>query len=74
MRAATDCGKSWGEVEIQSWDENGADFEVTGDRLLFRQLALEMEQGVGTMGLRQGLVLWPLCGLQYYHTKRKVVL
>lgn len=30
MRAATDCGESWGEVEIQSGDENGADFEVRG--------------------------------------------
>lgn len=62
------------EVEIESGDEDGAYFEVTRERLLFLQLALVMEQGAGTMGPRQGLVLWPRRGLQYYHTKRKVVL
>lgn len=62
------------EVEIGSGDEDGADFEVTRERLLFLQLALATERGAGAMGLRQGLVLWPRCGLQCYHTKRKVVL
>lgn len=62
------------EVEIESGDEDGAAFEVTRERLLFPQLAAAMAQGAGTAGLRQGLEVWPLRGLQYYHTKRKVVL
>lgn len=61
------------EVAIESGDENGADFEVTREQRLFLQLALVVERG-GTTGLRQGLVLWPHCGLQYYHIERKVVL
>lgn len=37
------------EVEIESGDEDGADFEVTKERLLFLQLAIVTEQEAWTM-------------------------
>lgn len=68
--AKRSCSGDGTEVQIDSGDETKADLGLEGANVISTSGAWRGR----SMGLRLGLVLCPLCGLQYYRRKRKAVL